>query len=120
VRHAIYEFAGFDFSSSSSTSRALWIDVHTNLGKYGDYSILTKNIGHNPPPNNDDASNEYAWVTKFTNFLEESNMGYGRSGDATSVGSGYDQTYGFVNDHILCPLPHCFPLTQEFGTRHGV
>lgn len=118
VQHAINEFAGFQFqfstrSVASSNNKALWIDVHTGLGKYGDYSVLTKGDSR---CNNEEAC---TWITEFTTLLEGSQMGYGQSGDA-GVSAGYDETYGFITDDILCPSPHCFAITQEFGTRPGV
>mmetsp|Transcript_33245 Transcript_33245/g.63440 ORF Transcript_33245/g.63440 Transcript_33245/m.63440 type:complete len:691 (-) Transcript_33245:793-2865(-) len=68
------------------------------------------------PPDIDDDDNDDTWTQKLISLLEETGMGYGQSGDA-SVSEGYDQSVGFLNDRVLCPPPHCFPFTQEFGTR---
>ena len=127
VQHAIQEFGGYRFSGSSSDSsspdsssegdRTLWIDVHTGLGKYGEYSILTtaamEDHSSCPSPNN-------SWITKFNSHLHQQNMGYGQSSDSASVSAGYEQTKGFMNGSILCPPPYCSSLTQEFGTRPSI
>lgn len=115
VQHAITEFAGLRFDSTFSTT--VWIDVHTGLGKYGDYSILTKG-----GPSSDTASEyseEYAWRFKFRLLLEKSQMGLGKSSEK-SVSEGYDEAKGFITDSVLCPDPYCYSMTQEFGTRPGV
>lgn len=107
VQHAIYKFAGLDFSSDSD--RTLWIDVHTGLGKYGDYSILR--AGGNDRGDDSVSSN---WISKFSSLLDN------QSNNDPSVSSGYDQTTGFINGPILCPPPNCFSMSQEFGTRPSV
>ncbi|KAL7540301.1 hypothetical protein ACHAXR_010016 [Thalassiosira sp. AJA248-18] len=112
VQHAISEFAGFDQFNSSS-NRTIWIDVHTGLGKYAEYSILVKGDGGDI--SSQPTGQLHTWASKFTSLLEESGM----SSNDESVSAGYDQTIGFINDSILCPPPNCFPLTQEFGTRPG-
>mmetsp|Transcript_20734 Transcript_20734/g.43668 ORF Transcript_20734/g.43668 Transcript_20734/m.43668 type:complete len:556 (-) Transcript_20734:86-1753(-) len=113
VQHAISELAGFEFGSSSS--RAIWIDVHTGLGKFGDYSALIKGSGNR----DGSPSSKDVWSDKFTSLLGRAGMGFGQSYDA-SVSAGYDQTVGFLSDSILCPPPHCFSIVQEFGTRPGI
>ncbi|KAL7533398.1 hypothetical protein ACHAWF_004481 [Thalassiosira exigua] len=120
LQHAIRHFAGIRFDSTAD--RALWIDVHTGLGKFGDYSILVKgdNIGSTGPDESAGSPpRENDWASKFAARLEGSGMGYGASGDA-GVSAGYDQTSGFVTDAQMCPPPRCFAATQEFGTRPGV
>ena len=109
VQHAINQFAGFRFDSLSVNDRAIWVDVHTGLGEYGKYSVLTKRGNDNTP----------SWISKFNSLLERKQMGYGKSKDA-SVNAGYDQTKGFIYDDILCPPPNCNGFAQEFGTRPGI
>lgn len=115
LQHAINEFAGFS-GFKKSMNRALWIDVHTGLGKYGEYSALVKNVGEQHPSG---GSEKNDWASRFASLLEKKGMGYGKSSDQ-AVSSGYDESLGFVTDQILCPPPHCFALNQEFGTRPGI
>ena len=112
VQHAINQFAGFRFDSSSvnDNDRTIWVDVHTGLGGYGKYSVLTKRSSDDNIP---------SWTSKFNSLLERKQMGYGKSKDA-SVNAGYDQTKGFIVDDILCSPPNCHGFAQEFGTRPGI
>ncbi len=105
LQHAINDFAAFHLNSSRSSTisrRVFWIDVHTGLGKYATDSML--HAGKK--------SDRYDWVLKLTEAL-----GLESHDDFSS---GYDLTKGFVNDALNCPLPRCFSVTQEFGTRPGV
>ncbi|KAL3815544.1 hypothetical protein ACHAXA_004189 [Cyclostephanos tholiformis] len=120
VQHAIMELAGFRFDSPANLDNncgrpLVWVDVHTGLGRYGRYSLLTKNgdklRGGGKQP--------HAWMSEFMSLLERNGMGYGRSSD-TGVSSGYDRTMGFINNKIMCPSPRCMGITQEFGTRPGI
>jgi len=77
VQHAIFELAGFRFDRDSN-DRTVWVDVHTGLGGYGRYSVLTKN---NDERGGDDDERSDAWTSEFTSLLERAGMGYGRSGD---------------------------------------
>ena len=120
VRHAIMELAGYRFDSPADSGDdcgrpVVWVNVHTGLGRYGRYSLLTKNgdeLGGG-------GKQPHAWMSEFMSLLERNGMGYGQSGD-TGVSSGYDSTMGFINDKILCPSPRCMGVTQEFGTRPGI
>jgi hypothetical protein len=47
-----------------------WVDVHTGLGRYGRYSLLTKNNG-----GRDEWSR--AWMSEFALLLKGNGMGYG-------------------------------------------
>ena len=139
VEHAIHEFAGFRFASSSSEvssstssshddlDRTLWIDVHTGLGKYGEYSILTRDgmaaalvVEDEKKEQSSCSSHNSSWMAEFTSLLEQRRMGYGHSSLSASVSAGYEQTQGFMNDSILCPPPFCNGITQEFGTRPSI
>lgn len=99
VQHAITTFAGFDITDNSNRKTIL-IDVHTGLGKYGEYSILNKNTGSE-------------FISKLNSLLK-------RESNDASVSSGYDQSVGFIAGDVLCSLPNCYGLVQEFGTRPGV
>ena len=57
------------------------------------------------------------WVQKLTARLNDS---FATQTSSKDVSTGYEQTRGFVNGLVLCPLPNCFAKTQEFGTRKGV
>lgn len=142
VQHAINEFGGYRFSMSTSVSssdssssssaldeidRTLWIDVHTGLGKYGEYSILTRHGMSSVESKEEEegqsscsSHNNDSWMTKFTSLLERQQMGYGQSSSSASVSAGYEQTQGFITDSILCPPPYCNGITQEFGTRPSI
>jgi len=98
VQHAITNFARFDITDTNS--KTILIDVHTGLGKYGEYSILNKNTGSE-------------FISKLNSLLK-------RESNDASVSSGYDQSVGFIAGDVLCPLPNCYGLVQEFGTRPGV
>ena len=122
VRHAIAELAGLRFDDDADPpdddddddggggGRAVWVDVHTGLGGYGRYSVLTAGGGDERP--------RATWMTEFASLLEGAGMGHGSS--APGVSSGYDATRGFLNGDVLCPPPRCAGVTQEFGTRPGV
>ena len=99
VQHAITSFAGFDITDNSN-SKTILIDVHTGLGKYGEYSILNKSTGSE-------------FTSKLNSLLK-------RESNDASVSKGYDQSVGFIAGDVLCPLPNCYGLVQEFGTRPGV
>ena len=99
VQHAITSFAGFDVTDTAN-SKTILIDVHTGLGKYGEYSILNKNSGSK-------------FISKLNSLLK-------RESNDASVSSGYDQSVGFIAGDVLYPLPNCHGLVQEFGTRPGV
>ena len=143
VQHAINKFGGYRFSTPTSVSsagstsssslssssldgsdRTLWIDVHTGLGKYGEYSILTRNGMSSAVSKEEEepscSSHNNSWMSKLTALLERQHMGYGQSSNSDSVSAGYDQTQGFITDSILCPPPYCNGITQEFGTRPSI
>jgi len=103
LQHAIYSFANF---FNATTDKAVWIDVHTGLGKFAEYSLLVKG----------DTSQRPLWAKEILSILANSQMGYGVSRDA-DVSEGYDQTKGFVYGELLCPLSKCLALPQEFGTH---
>ena len=122
IQHAINDFAGFHLNnyfpndtalSSGLETKVFWLDVHTGLGEYGNYRML----GKDSIPAKD--SSEISWISKLTLLLGDSRLKHGQS-SGDGVSEGYDQTQGFVNDIFLCPPPHCFSYTQEFGTRPGV
>ena len=132
VRHAIAELAGLRFDDDADPSddddddddgggRAIWVDVHTGLGGYGRYSVLTKSNDdeERSGAGGGDERPRPAWMTEFASLLEGAGMGYGRSADP-GVSSGYDATRGFLNGDVLCPPPRCAGVTQEFGTRPGM
>ena len=98
VQHAITSFAGFDVTETNS--KTILIDVHTGLGKYGEYTILNKSTGS-------------GFTSKLNSLLK-------RESNDASVSSGYDKSVGFIAGDVLCPLPNCYGLVQEFGTRPGV
>jgi len=101
VQHAISTFAAFDVKDTTTTnSKTILIDVHTGLGKYGEYTILNKSTGSE-------------FTSKLNSLLK-------RESNDASVSSGYDQSVGFISGDVLCPLPNCRGLVQEFGTRPGV
>ncbi|KAL9182926.1 hypothetical protein ACHAXT_004205 [Thalassiosira profunda] len=116
VQHAINEFAAFD----AEKDRVLWIDVHTGLGRFGDYTTLMKgNWGKGMSDEGSrDSDAKHAWIATFQSRLAAAGMGQGASYDP-GVSAGYDASIGFVTDAVLCPPPMCLGLNQEFGTRPG-
>ena len=100
VRHAIGTFAGLD----AAEDIIFWVDVHTGLGKYGEYTMLSSRQKESPPE----------WV--------QSRLLSSHNDDVQNqqVSQGYDATLGFVNGPTLCPPPNCYARTQEFGTRPGI
>ncbi|KAL7488896.1 hypothetical protein ACHAW6_014492 [Cyclotella cf. meneghiniana] len=114
LQHAIEHFAGF--FTSSPQRKVFWIDVHTGLGKYGEYSMLSSGRPTNPEAGVN--ASEPEWVRKLATQLNDA-LSTDKSGN-DGVSKGYEETRGFVNGRELCPLPHCYSVTQEFGTRPGV
>jgi hypothetical protein len=112
VKHAVAEFAGLLAGETNDEEKknVFWIDVHTGLGKYGEYALLStgSRVAGEVP----------SWVQTLTTHLGKT-LNTGESTN-NAVSSGYDQTLGFVNGPTLCPPPNCFAITQEFGTRNGV
>lgn len=109
LKHAINKFADFN-----ANNKVFWLDVHTGLGTYGEFSMLStgsKLTDESSP------KSEPAWIKRITARLNDS---FATQNSSKDVSTGYDQTRGFVNGPVLCPLPNCFAKTQEFGTRPGV
>lgn len=107
VEHAIKQFM-------SSANNLFWIDVHTGLGKYGKFALLSAgtkyaNASKNDPPD---------WVRKLTQRITKS-QNTDKSSDK-GVSEGYNLTRGFINSQLICRPPNCFANTQEFGTRPGI
>ncbi len=125
VQHAVAELAGLLFNDDNADppeddggGRTVWVNVHTGLGGYGRYSVLTKGNDNN----NDERAGggggdrfRAAWMAELGSLLEGAGMGYGRSADP-GVFSGYEGTRGFLNGGVLCSPPRCMGVTQEFGT----
>lgn len=103
VRHAIASFAGLDVAKD----KVFWIDVHTGLGKYGKYTMLSAGPKESP----------LEWVATLKNRLPRN---LNDDSQNQQVSQGYDSTLGFMNGPTLCPPPNCHAQTQEFGTRHGI
>ncbi len=114
LRHAINEFAGFQLEKNGGEQKVFWIDVHTGLGKYGNFKAMGFDFEAAR-----DSTKEENWRSKLADLLRHSHLELGESSD-DGVSEGYDVTKGFVNDFVLCPPPNCFSITQEFGTRPGV
>ncbi|KAL3798275.1 hypothetical protein HJC23_000189 [Cyclotella cryptica] len=114
LQHAIEHFAGFPMADPDW--KVFWIDVHTGLGRYGEYSMLSSGRPKNAEA--EDNASKPEWVRRLATLLRDS-MGMDKSAN-DRVSKGYEVTRGFVNGEELCPLPHCFSKTQEFGTRPGV
>ncbi len=138
VRHAVAELAGLRFDDDDDDAedppeddgggRTVWVDVHTGLGGYGRYSVLTNGKDDEDDDDVGDGRaggggggdrSRAAWMTELASLLEGAGMGYGRSANP-GVSSGYDATRGFLNGDVLCPPPRCVGVTQEFGTRPGL
>jgi hypothetical protein len=113
VHNVINEFSGFDLRTGGS--KVFWIDVHTGLGKYGEFAMLS--AGSKSPDVRSNIS-EPKWAQKLTTQLGNSLLF--KESSSQDVSEGYDLTRGFVNGQILCPIPNCFAKTQEFGTRPGI
>ncbi len=126
VQHAVDELAGLRFDDDDADppeddggGRTVWVNVHTGLGGYGRYNVLTKGNDYD----NDERAggggcdrSRAAWMVGLAFLLEGAGMGYRRSAD-TGVFSGYDATRGSLNGDVLRPPPRCMGVTQEFGTR---
>jgi hypothetical protein len=91
VQHAVAELTGIRFDEDDAdppeddgVGRTVWVDVHTGLGAYGRYSVLTKGNENNDDEHAGGGGGDRsctAWMAELVSLLEGAGMGYRGSTD---------------------------------------
>jgi hypothetical protein len=126
IQHTFAKLTGLQFDDNivdtpedDGDRRTVWVDIHTRLGGFRWYSVLTK------VNNKDDDKrarggrgnrSHAAWMAELAFLLDGAGHGVPPIRQSWCfLGVKCDE--GILNGDVLCLLPRCMGVTQEFGTR---